>query len=317
MDVKAGTSKGVLRRVLLTGASGFIGQHCIRPLIQRGFEVVGTYRTSQPLAIEGVRWVRAELLQGGAARRLVDDTAPSHLLHLAWYVEPGKMISYIDNLSWVCASVELLRSFHENGGVRCVVSGSCYEYDWRYGYCSEELTPRKPDTLYGAAKNGLSEVLLGYCAATGLSGAWARMFFLYGPQENQRRLVPSIILSLLRGIPAQSSHGEQIRDYMHVQDVADGLVALLDSSACGAYNLASGRATSIRTIVEMLGELTGRTDLLRIGAIPARANDAPLVVGDPGMAQRDFGWKSTIPLREGLRETVEWWRAQLTAGIQA
>src|SRR6266849_2205838 len=270
MDVKSATSKGALRRVLLTGASGFIGLHCIQPLIQRGFEVVGTYRTSQPLAIEGVRWVRAELLQGDTARRLIDEAAPSHLLHLAWYVEPGKMIGHTDNLSWVSASVELLRRFQECGGVRCVVGGSCYEYDWRYGYCSEELTPRKPDTLYGAAKNGLAEALLGYWTATGLSGAWARMFFLYGPHENQRRLVPSIILSLLRGMPAQSSHGEQIRDYMHVQDVARGLVALLDSSARGAYNLASGRATAIRTIVETLGELTGRTDLLRMGAIPAR-----------------------------------------------
>lgn len=314
--MKEGASKDVARRVLLTGASGFIGRHCIRPLIERGFEVVGTYRSSQPSAIEGVRWIRADLLEGGAARRLVEEERTTHLLHLAWYVEPGKMIGHVDNLAWVGSSVELLRHFHDSGGTRCVVGGSCYEYDWRYGYCNEELTPRKPDTLYGAAKNGLAEVLLGYCAATGLSGAWARMFFLYGPHENQRRLVPSVILSLLKGAPAQSSHGEQIRDYMHVQDVADGLVALLDSSARGAYNLASGRATSIRAIVEALGELTGRPDLLRLGAIPARANDAPMVIGDPGMAQRAFGWKSAIPLREGLHATVEWWRKQLTA-VQA
>ena len=317
MSETATSSKGALRRILLTGASGFIGLHCIQPLIRRGFEVIGTYRTSQPLAAEGVRWIRADLLEGDTVRRLVDDTACSHLLHLAWYVEPGKMIDHADNLSWVSASVELVRRFRERGGVRCVVGGSCYEYDWRYGYCNEELTPRKPNTVYGAAKNGLAEILLGYWASTGRSGAWARMFFLYGPHEDQRRLVPSIILSLLRGLPAQSSHGEQIRDYMHVQDVADGLVALLDSPSRGAYNLASGRATAIRTIVEMLGELTGRTDLLHIGAIPARANDAPLVVGDPGMAQREFGWKSTIPLREGLRTTVEWWRAQLTVGKEA
>lgn len=316
-NVEAGSAKRAPKRVLLTGASGFIGRHCLRPLVQRGYEVVGTYRSGQPLAIEGVRWVRADLLQAGSAQRLVADVAPSHLLHLAWYVEPGKMIGHVDNLSWVSASVDLLRSFRESGGVRCTVGGSCYEYDWRYGYCNEELTPRKPDTLYGAAKNGLFEAFLGYCAATGLSGAWARMFFLYGPHENQRRLVPSVILSLLKGAPAESSHGEQIRDYMHVQDVADGLVALLDSQASGDYNLASGRTTSIRSIVEMLGELTGRADLLRIGAIPARANDAPLVIGDPGMAQRAFGWKSSIPLRDGLQATVDWWKARLTKGIPA
>ena len=304
------------RRVLVTGASGFIGLHCIAPLLRRGFEVVGTYCSSVPQAVEGVRWVKADLLQADAPRRLIDELSPSHLLHLAWYVEPGKMIGHPDNLSWVQASIELVRRFHERGGTRCVAGGSCYEYDWRFGYCSEEHTPRRPDTLYGAAKNGLAEVLLGYCAATGLSGAWGRMFFLYGPHENPRRLVPAIVLALLKGELAQSSHGEQIRDYMHVQDVAEGLVSLLDSPARGAYNLASGRATTIRSIVEMLGELSGRPDLLRIGAIPARANDAPLVVGDPGLALRDFGWKSNIALREGLRSTLEWWKARRASELR-
>jgi nucleoside-diphosphate-sugar epimerase len=315
--VNPASSGAERRRVLLTGASGFIGLHCIVPLLQRGFEVVGTYRSSEPPAIEGVRWVRADLLQEDAPRRLIDEVSPSHLLHLAWYVEPGKMIGHADNLSWVRASIELLRRFHESGGRRCVAGGSCYEYDWRYGYCNEEHTPRKPDTLYGAAKHGMAEVLLGYCASTGLSGAWARMFFLYGPHENPRRLVPAVVLSLLKGEPALSSHGEQIRDYMHVQDVADGLASLLDSAARGAYNLASGRATTIRSIVEMLGELTGRADLLRIGAIPARANDAPLVLGDSALALREFGWKSNITLREGLRSTVDWWKARVAPELKA
>lgn len=140
------------------------------------------------------------------------------------------------------------------------------------------------------------------------------MFFLYGPNENPKRLVPSVILSLLRGEEAKSSHGMQVRDYMHVQDVADGTVALLDSAAQGAFNIASGRAVTIRHIVERLGEITGRADLLRIGAYPARANDAPLVVGDPAMALQAFGWQSAIGLDEGLRTTVEWWRARLAAG---
>ena len=297
--------------MLLTGASGFIGSHCIGPLLERGYEVVATYSSRKPPENERVRWVQADLLQPGVARGLIDDVLPSHLLHLAWYVEPGKMITHADNLSWVGVSLEMLRRFQERDGQRCVIGGSCYEYDWRYGYCNETLTPRTPDTVYGTAKGGLAEAMLGYCASTGLSGAWARMFFLYGPNENPRRLVPSVILSLLKSEPALSSHGLQIRDYMHVQDVADGLVALLDSPARGAYNLASGHATTIRSIVETLGELTGRSDLLKIGARPARANDAPMVVGDPAAALRDFGWQSRLSLRDGLRATVDWWRGHL------
>lgn len=299
------------RRVLLTGATGFIGYHCIEPLRRRGFEITATYNKSAPKKIDGVRWLQADLLEPGAPESLVQEAMASHLLHMAWYVEPGKLITHPENLAWCCASIELLRRFHARGGTRCVIGGSCYEYDWRYGYCNEQLTPRQPDTLYGAAKLGLAEILLGYCASAGLSGGWGRMFFLYGPRENPRRLVPAIIQALLKGEAALSSHGQQIRDYAHVQDVADGMVALLDSEAQGAYNIATGRAATIVSIVETLGELTGRADLLRIGAIPARANDMPMVVADVGAAKRDFGWRAAISLRDGLDDTVRWWQAEL------
>jgi nucleoside-diphosphate-sugar epimerase len=149
-----------------------------------------------------------------------------------------------------------------------------------------------------------------FSKSAGLSTAWARMFFLYGPRENPRRLVPSVILSLLKGEPALSSHGEQIRDYMHVADVAEGCVELLDSGVQGACNIASGRAVTIRSIVEEIGLQMRHADLVRIGALPARANDAPLVVADVRHTTSSVGWKSRIPLNSGLSDTISWWRAQ-------
>lgn len=300
------------RRVLLTGATGFIGSHCLRPLVHRGFEVFATYKSRQPPAVDGVRWFSADLLTRDGCRAVIDEAKASHLLHLAWYVEPGKLISHPSNLDWCCASIELLRLFHESGGSRCVAGGSCYEYDWRYGFCNESTTPRQPDTLYGAAKLGLSEMMAAFCASVGLSSAWGRMFFLYGPKEHPQRLVPAIVRALLSGELAKSSHGQQIRDYAHVQDVADGLVALLDSDARGPYNIATGRAITVASIVEALGELSGRSDLLRIGILPARANDAPMVVGDPMAAKRAFGWEAQIPLRDGLKATLDWWTRELS-----
>lgn len=295
------------RRVLVTGASGFIGYHTIRPLLRAGFEVIASYNKGTPESIDGVTWIRADLLDDAGVKSLVHAARASHLLHCAWYVEPGKMIGDVLNLHWVRHSLALMHEFRQSGGVRCVMAGSCYEYDWRYGYCNEQLTPAVSNTFYGNAKNSLRESFEGYCRATGLSGAWGRAFFLYGPRENPQRLVSSLAKGLLSGKEAPSSHGEQIRDYLHVQDVADGLVALVVSDATGAYNIGSGKAVTLRHIIETVGRLAGRPDLLRIGALPARANDSPLVVADIAKIRADVGWQPRFALEDGLRDTVEWW----------
>jgi nucleoside-diphosphate-sugar epimerase len=298
-------------RVLVTGATGFLGSHCLAPLVERGFNVLALYHEKEPQDVPGVRWVRGDVMDRAAMSSLLEQHKPQGLLHLAWFVEPGKLISDSSNLSWVSASLDLMRAFRESGGERCAVSGSCYEYDWRFGYCVEEVTPCEPDTLYGASKDALRRTLLAYCNASGLSGSWGRAFFMYGPRENPARLVSSVIISLLKGLPAKSSHGLQVRDYLHIQDVADGMVALLASECRGAYNIAAGTSTTIREIVELLGKITGRSDLLQIGVLPARANDVPLVLGDGRRTLNDVGWKPRFGLEAGLSHTVDWWRAHL------
>jgi nucleoside-diphosphate-sugar epimerase len=144
----------------------------------------------------------------------------------------------------------------------------------------------------------------------GLSSAWGRVFFLYGPNEHPDRLVSSVIRSLLAGSPARCSHGRQIRDYMHVQDIANGLVALLDSSIEGAVNVSSGQATTLREIVLTIGRLTGHPELIQLGAIPARANDTPLVVGEPARMTSETDWTQKFDIESGLRQTIDWWANQ-------
>jgi nucleoside-diphosphate-sugar epimerase len=300
-------------RVLVTGATGFLGSHCLAPLVERGFDVLGLYRERAPLDVPGVHWVRCDVMDRAAIRTLLEEHKPKGLLHLAWFVEPGKLITDASNLSWTSASLDLIRAFREAGGERCTVSGSCYEYDWRFGYCVENITPCEPDTLYGAAKDSLRRTFLAYCNVSGLSGSWGRAFFMYGPRENPARLVSSVVISLLTGSPAKSSHGLLVRDYLHIQDVANGMVTLFASQARGAYNIAAGTPATIREIVELLGKITGRSDLLQIGALPARANDAPLVLGDGRRTLNDTGWKPGFTLEAGLAATVDWWRAHLNS----
>ncbi|HET8643890.1 MAG TPA: GDP-mannose 4,6-dehydratase, partial [Vicinamibacteria bacterium] len=102
-------------------------------------------------------------------------------------------------------------------------------------------------------------------------------------------------------------HGRQVRDYMHVQDVADGLVAVLDSAHDGAINVSSGQASTLREIVLTTGRLVGRPELVQLGALPARANDVPLVVGANARAL-SLGWQPRYDLESGLAQTIEWWK---------
>ena len=299
--------------VLVTGATGFIGRHSIEPLRARGYEIHAISSKGSAADMPGVTFHQGNLLEPGTAKRVLAEVKPTHLLHLAWFVVPGKLITSPENYEWVRASMELVQEFAAAGGKRVTSCGSGYEYDWRYGFCNEQLTSQVPNTVYGACKQALNLMTENFAATANLSSAWGRVFFLYGPHEHPQRLVSSIILSMLRGEPAKSSHGRQIRDYMHVQDVADGLVAVLDSELRGTVNVSSGRATQIRDIVLTLGSLLGRPELVQLGALPARANDAPMVVGDNAKIMAELGWQPKFELESGLGHTIDWWKARQTA----
>jgi len=300
------------RRVLVTGANGFIGSHCLEPLLKRGYEVHAVSR-GRPDGPAGIAWHECDLLALGAAERLVERVRPSHLLHLAWYVVPGQVISSPVNHRWVARSVELLQAFARQDGRRAVVSGSAYEYDWGAGRCDEETTPLAPSTVYGACKAALFLQATAIAREAGVSLAWIRPFFLYGPREHPDRLVASVARALLRGLPATTSHGRQRRDYLHVQDVADAAVATLDSDLTGAANVGAGEAVALREIVTRIGDIVGRPDLLRIGEIPARSNDVPLVVAGGNRLARELGWRPRFDLDAGLLHTIDWWRHELLA----
>jgi nucleoside-diphosphate-sugar epimerase len=296
-------------RVLVTGASGFIGRHAVDALVARGHEVVAV--SSHAVEGEdrpGVRWVRCDLLAPGAAASLARAVQAPQLLHLAWYAEHGAFWASARNLDWVSDSLGLLRAFGEAGGRRAVLAGSCAEYAWGIdGPCAEATTPLAPQTLYGAAKHGLGVVADAYARQTGLSLARGRIFFCFGPGEPPGRLVPSVTRALLDGEEAPVTHGEQIRDFMAVEEVGDAFAALLDSDAEGAVNVASGEATRLRDLVAMVGRVCGRPELIRYGALPQRAADPPEIVADVGRLRTEVGWRPRESLDAGVARAVAWW----------
>ncbi len=303
-----------MKRVLLTGATGFIGRQCVPLLVARGNEIHAVSGKHAGLG-EGAEWHQTDLLAPGEAEALVARVRPTHLLHLAWYPSvPGKFWTALENFRWVEASLALLRAFEKHGGQRVVVAGTCAEYDWDYGVCVEEVTPLAPATLYGTCKYALHSLFGAFCRQTGLSGAWGRIFLLYGPHEHPARLVAYVIASLLRGEPAECSSGHQVRDFLHVGDVASAFVTLLDAGICGPVNIGSGAPTSLKDIVTTIGEKIGRPDLIRLGARPALTNDPQLLVPDVRRLQAALGWKPRYTLGPGLDDVIEWWRNLLGDG---
>jgi nucleoside-diphosphate-sugar epimerase len=297
-----------MKRVLVTGGTGFIGQHVIDPLRQRGFEIHVLGRHPPPDG--AVIFHEADVLDLDRTRQAIAAAKCSHLLHLAWYVKPGEYWRAPDNLDWIAASLHLARSFAENGGRRAVTAGTCAEYLWGAERFLEEQTPCQPATLYGASKDALRRILAAYGEVAPLSVAWGRIFFLYGPAEKPGRLVSDAICKLLSRQEFPTSHGLQRRDFMHVSDVAGAFAALVDCDIRGAVNIGSGQAVSVRSILELIGQETDASDLIRFGERPLPGNEPEIIEADTARLFNEVGFKPRYDLAAGLTETIAWWRRQ-------
>ena len=287
-----------MSRVLVTGATGFVGRHALAPLVGSGHEVHAVARTPGATA-RGVTWHAADLLESPDVVRYVN---PDALLHLAWYAEHGKFWSSPRNVQWLEASLALLRAF---SGRRVVIAGTCAEYDWTTG--AERLAedaPLAPATLYGACKHALRVAGSAYARERGISLAWGRIFFLFGLGEHPGRLVPSVLGALQRGEQAPTTSGEQVRDFLDAAQVAQAFCALLDSDAEGAVNVASGRPIAVRDLVTKLAELAGRPQLLRLGALSQRPGEPPFIVADTRRLNEEVGWLPAVSLEDALAALV-------------
>jgi nucleoside-diphosphate-sugar epimerase len=297
-----------LKRIVVTGATGFIGRHCLPLLEQKGYEI-HAFSTGPCADAKNslTHWHKIDLFDPKRLKALMAELNPSHLLHLAWYVEAGKFYNSSKNYRWVQASLDLLLNFLEYGGKRVAVAGSCAEYDWKYSYCIEGLTPMKPNTVYGVCKYALQEMFSKLIDKREVSGVWGRIFFLYGPYEHPARLVSSVIRSLLMNRTADCSHGNQIRDFLYVKDVADAFVSLLESNITGPVNIVSGKPCPLKKIIFKIAEKVKRPDLIRLGALETPADDPELLAGDTTRLFKEVGWQPKYSMDQGIEETINWW----------
>jgi len=292
-------------KVLLTGAAGFIGSHVARALVREGQEVHAlvlpeddTWRL-QDIA-SSLHFIRGSILDPS----FVVAPAPFELgVHLAWHVEPGKYLHASENKDWVEASLRLARALQTAGCRRFVAAGSCFEYAPGKPP-QDESYPTAPSTLYAQSKLKLFHAL----QSLDLELAWVRFFYLYGPQEDPRRLVPVVINSLLRNQEAKLVPGDRVRDFLHVEDVAGGVCAVARSQLTGAVNVASGVPVTVREIALKIGEMIERADLVKIGALPYPASEPTDKLADNTKLREGPGWTPRYTLEEGFHQTIDWWK---------
>jgi nucleoside-diphosphate-sugar epimerase len=293
-------------RILLTGATGFIGSHVARALVREGHEVHALVRAESNLGriedlTSSLHLIKGDLLNPAF---VLQPSAFDLGLHLAWYVEPGKYLHQPQKEDWIAAGLRLTTTLRDGGCRRFVGTGTSFEYA-PSDLPQRESSPTKPSTAYGQTKLELFEAL----QSIDIELAWVRPFYLYGPDEDRRRLVPVVINSLLRGQETKLVPGERVRDYLHIEDVASAICAVAGSRLRGAVNIASGVPVTVREIALKIGEALGRIDLLKIGALPYAASEPIYLLADNTKLRTGTGWKQRYALEEGLRRTIEWWKS--------
>ena len=275
-------------KVLLTGASGFVGSNVLRQLVgEGGAEVAALVRNP------GEAWrIQDELPRidvwpiglddEAKLAKAIDAYRPTHLVHLAWSGVLGKNRNDASQHLNVSRTMRLLEAALRAGTKHFIGLGSQAEY----GPCQariDESTPAAPTTMYGAAKLEACRTAARLCELSGARFAWLRLFSSYGPRDNPEWMIPYIILKLLHRERPSVTAAEQLWDYLYVEDAAAAIVAVARSqSASGVFNLGSGTAPPLRDIIEKVRDAIDAKLPVGFGEVPYRPDQVMHLEADIG-----------------------------------
>jgi len=296
------------KRILVTGANGFIGTHLCRRLCQEGAEVHAVYRSQRPVEADGQRLWQGDLAVLESVKQIIRGAKPEIIFHLASHVKGAPGLEHVlptfqSNLQ---STVNILTVAAETTRPRVVLTGSLAEPEAENG----EQFPSAP---YAAAKWACTGYARMFHALYKLPTVIARVFMVYGPaQIDLTKLIPYVTLSLLQGKSPKITSGDRLVDWIYVSDVVSGFLALGEASGVegSTLDLGSGSLVSIRDIVQQVAKLIGNSVEPEFGALPDRPLE-PTRTARPAETFAKVGWKPTVSLQDGLQRTVEWYRGEL------
>jgi nucleoside-diphosphate-sugar epimerase len=282
-------------RVFMTGASGFIGRHVL-PLLSQHEVLCLTRDPGRLPALPFARTLRGDLSRPEEWRQQLEEFKPHWCLHLAWEGLPD--YSQAATRANVDASLRLFEMLLHARVRRVVVAGSCWEYGAATGMVSETRVPADC-SIFAAAKNTLRGMLESAARASDLEHRWGRIFFVYGHGQRPDSLIPACRAAFAAGRVPDIRQPRVAQDFIHVDDVAEGLVALLERDiASGVYNLGTGRPTSVGEVANAVARY--------FGAAPPYS-DSSYDLGfwaDSAKTTGATGWRPRTDLASGIDRTL-------------
>lgn len=302
-------------RCLITGASGHLGSYLTKRLVDDGAEVFALVRERSDLwrlgsVLSEIEVLRADLANSSSVAGAIREAAPEVVVHLAWHGVTSEYRNAREQISLnLSGSLELFHTA-QSAGCGCWIGvGSQAEYGPYTGVLKEDL-PTWPETAYGLAKLCTGLVTRKLCELAGMRYVWMRLLATYGPKDDERHLIPRVIKQLLAREVPPLTPGEQLWDYLYVEDAAEAIrLAAINPQAQGIYNLGSGKAYEVRGIVERIRDLIEPSLPLGYGELAYPLDQVMHLQADISALRAATGWAPEFELDEGLRRTVDWYRS--------
>ncbi len=293
------------KKVLITGATGFIGWQLCKDLMTLGAEVHGLSRSASPQTVPpGCKPWAVNLIDIDATREVVTRVKPSLIYHLAGLVTARQELDLILPMlqTNLVGTVHLLLSLAETGCDRLIVTGSSEEL-------STNISGNIPVSPYATAKVAANVYAGLFFRIYDLPVVIARPFMTYGPRQEPKKLIPSTILALLRGEAPRVSSGKRVIDFVYLPDVVRGLLKMgVQPDLAGkTVDLGTGTGCSVKDVVMLIVRLSDSSIQPLFGAVPDRIEESSQIANIK-KSERLIGWEPKWALEEGLIETINWYR---------